>query len=186
MMKKYLGILILSLVIVSCNQVKIAHVDIEEVLKEYEGSKKAEAAIKTQSEGIMASLDSLTIPFQQKVQEYQQKSQGMSSSERQQSEQALMYEEQMIRQRQQMAQQQVQEEGNRMLEQINAEIDEFLADYAEANGYTYILGTSSQTKSVLYGKEALDLTDEIIEALNAQYEDDQKTDAPAEESTPVN
>ena len=69
---------------------------------------------------------------------------------------------------------------------INEEIDSFLADYAEANGYTYILGTSSQTKAVLYGKESLDLTNEVIEALNAQYQQQEKSDTAAEEPVPVN
>ena len=185
-MKNYLGMLFLMLMLASCNQVKIAYVEIEEVMKEYEGSKMAEVEIKAQSEKIMASLDSLAIPFQQRVQEYQQNSAGMSSSQRQEREQQLMREEQMIRQQQQLAQQQVQQESSRMLDQINEEIESFVTNYAETNGYAYILGTSSQTKTVLYGKEGLDLTDEIIEALNAQYKSDDKSDASEETSAPVN
>ena len=41
-MKKIVGALALIFALASCTQVKIAHVDVEEILKEYKGSKKAE------------------------------------------------------------------------------------------------------------------------------------------------
>lgn len=176
---------------VSCTQVKIAYVDVEEILKEYKGSKKAEEEMKAQSESMANELDQLAIPFQQKVQEYQQNSKNMSTSARQEKEQELMQEQQMIQQRQQMAQQQVQSEGQRRIDQINEEIEDFLEGYAKSNGYTYILGTSEQTKSVLYGEESLNITDKVIEALNADYDKDQagsgaQAEKPAEEPAPVN
>jgi outer membrane protein len=175
----------------SCTQVKIAHVDVEEILKEYEGSKKAEEEMKAQSETMANELDQLAIPFQQKVQEYQKNSQNMSSSARQEKEQELMQEQQMIQQRQQMAQQQVQSEGQKKIDQINEDVEEFLEGYAKSNGYTYILGTSEQTKTVLYGEEALDITDKVIEALNADYDKNEpgsgsQAEVPAEEPAPVN
>lgn len=190
-MKKFVGLLAFVFLMVSCNQVKIAYVDVEEVLKEYKGSKKAEEEMKAQSETMANELDQLAIPFQQKVQEYQKNSQNMSTSARQEKEQELMQEQQMIQQRQQMAQQQVQSEGQKKIDQINEDVEEFLEGYAKANGYTYILGTSEQTKSVLYGEEALNITDKVIEALNADYDKNEpssgsQAEAPAEEPAPVN
>jgi outer membrane protein len=190
-MKKFLGLLAFVLVLVSCTQVKIAYVDVEEVLKEYKGSKKAEEEMKAQSETMANELDQLAIPFQQKVQEYQMNSKNMSSSARQEKEQELMQEQQMIQQRQQMAQQQVQSEGQKRIDQINEEIEEFLATYAKSNGFNFILGTSEQTKSVLYGEESLDITDEVISALNADYDKNEpvseaEAEKPAEEPAPVN
>jgi outer membrane protein len=185
-MKKLVGALALIFALASCTQVKIAYVDVEEVLREYEGSKKAEEEMKTQSEKISNELDQLAIPFQQKVQEYQQNSQSMSASTRQEKEQELMQEQQMIQQRQQIAQQQVQAEGQKMIDQINEDIEAFLASYAKSNGYTYILGTSATTKSVLYGEESLDITEQVLDALNADYdgkeaEAETKPDTGAEE-----
>ncbi len=103
----------------------------------------------------------------------------------------------MIQQRQQMAQQQVQAEGQKKIDQINEDIEDFLASYGKSNGYTYILGTSATTKSVLYGDESLDITDQVLDALNADYDSkatasetktETKTEAEAttEEPAPVN
>jgi outer membrane protein len=168
-MKKLLAVFTILFLLASCSQVKIAHVDVEEILKEYKGSKKAEEEMKAQSDKMANELDQLALPFQQKFQEYQQNSNSMSDSSRKEKELELRQEQQVIQQRQQIAQQQIQAEGQKKIEKINEEIESFLSDYAKTNGFTYILGTSSQTKSVLYGEESLNITDVIIEGLNESY-----------------
>ena len=42
-------------------------------------------------------------------------------------------------------------------------------EYGKNNGYSYVLGTSEATSSVLYGDEANDLTQIILDSLNNQY-----------------
>lgn len=102
-----------------------------------------------------------------------------------------MQEQQMIQQRQQIAQQQVQAEGQKKIDKINEDIEGFLEGYAKSNGYTYILGTSEQTKSVLYGQESLNITAEVIEALNSDYDSKEPattadTETESQEPAPVN
>ena len=108
-----------------------------------------------------------------------------------------MQEQQMIQQRQQMAQQQVQSEGQKKIDQINEEVEEFVASYAKSNGFTFVLGTSEQTKSVLYGEESLNITEQIITAMNEDYDSKassneseepkkESTEATKEEPKPVN
>jgi len=100
----------------------------------------------------------------------------------------LMQEQQAFQQQQQMAQQQVQAEGQRIFEKINSDIETFLADYGKSKGYTYILGSSMQTKSVLYGEESLNITDEVIDALNVDFDGGATSEASTEteEPSPVN
>ena len=185
-MKKVAIVFSLMMLLASCTQVKIAYVDLEEILKEYEGAIKAEEEMKAQSQLISQQLDQMASPLQQKIQEYQQNMDKLSASDRQKKEAELRQEQQMFQQRQQMAQQQVQAEGQRMYEKINSDIETFLADYGQSNGYTYILGSSMQTKSVLYGKESLNITDEVIEALNADFEEEAPAEeTPATEEAPV-
>ena len=180
-MKKLAIVFSLMILMASCTQVKIAYVDVEEILKEYDGAIKAEEDMQAQSQQMSQQLDQMALPLQQKIQEYQQNKDNMSSTARQKKEAELMQEQQVFQQQQQMAQQQVQAEGQRMFEKINNDIESFLAEYGESKGYTYILGSSMQTKSVLYGKESLNITDEVIDALNVNYE----SEAPVEESVPT-
>lgn len=169
-MKRILMGLIALIFLGACNQNKIAFVEIEKVLQEYEGSVQAEMEMKSQSDALARELDALALPLQQKFQEYQAKEATLSSSEKQKIENELMQEQQALQQRQQIAQQQIQMQGQEKIAKINEEIDEFLVTYAEANGYQFILGSSEQTKSVMYGQESLNITDELIEALNGQYQ----------------
>ncbi len=181
-MKKLAIVFSLMMLISSCTQVKIAYVDLEEVLKEYEGAVQAEEEMKVKSQQMSQQLDQMALPLQQKIQEYQQNKDNMSAAARQKEETELMQQQQQFQQQQQMAQQQVQAEGQAMYEKVNKEIESFLADYGQDNGFTYILGSSVQTKTVLYGEESLDITDAVIEALNSDYE----SEAPAEELTEEN
>ena len=172
-MKKLLGVLTIFLLLTSCNQSKIGYANVEEILKEYKGSKQAEIEMKAESQKISAEIDQITREFQQKVQIYQSAT-NLSASAKKEQEQVLMQESQMIQQRQQMAQQQVQETGQAKMDKINEEIDSFLASYAKKNGFDFILGTSDLTKSVLYGDESLDVTDELLSALNDNYSSDKE------------
>ena len=48
-----IGILIVfAILLMSCNQTKIGYVDLEEVVKEYKGTKDAEKAMNEKSQGI--------------------------------------------------------------------------------------------------------------------------------------
>ncbi|MCF6297222.1 MAG: OmpH family outer membrane protein [Flavobacteriaceae bacterium] len=181
-MKKVVLVLSVFFLLASCTQVKIAYIDIDEVLKEYKGSKVAETEIKTESEKIATEVEQLTVVFQQKVQEYQKNIKSLSAKARQEKEQELMQEQQQIQQAQQMVQQQIQALGQTKIEELNEEIESFLKGYAKSKGFTYILGTSQQTKTVMYGEKTLDVTDDVLEALNDQYKSNEnKSDEKSEE-----
>ena len=165
-MKKLIAVFAFLIILTSCNETKIAYVNVEEVLKEYKGSKAAEEEMRLKSEKIGAEIEQLGVQFQAKVQEYQKNMSKLSATVRAQKEQELMQEQQMIQQRQQMVQQQFQQEGNEKIGVINDEIEAYIEEYAQTNNYSFILGTSKQTRTVLYGNETYDITDVIIENLN--------------------
>jgi len=166
-MKKLLMLFAFSVFLISCNAPsKIGYVDMDKVLKEYDGFKKAEEDMKSKSAKISADFQQANMQFQQKVQNYQKNRTKMSTKEASGLEQQLMQEQQMIQQQQQMIQQQYQQEGAQLIDKINEEIKTFIDDYAKKNSYDFILGTTSQTRSVLYGSEKSDLTQDLIDGLN--------------------
>ena len=153
-MKKILMLFAFAVFLISCNAPsKIGYVDMDKVLNDYEGYKKAEEVMKTKSAKLASDFQRANMQFQQKVQDYQQKRSKMGTKEASDLEQHLMQEQQMIQQQQQMIQQQFQQEGNQLIDKINEEIKTFIDDFAAKNGYDFILGTTKQTKSILYGNE---------------------------------
>lgn len=153
----------------ACNQTKVAYIDVDEILKEYEGAKDAEKEIQAESMKISSEIEQMTMSFQAKVQEYQKNSATMSAADKQKTEQELMQEQQQIQRGQQMVQQQMQMMSQTKIEELNTEIELFLEGYAKSNGYSYILGTSQQTKTVMYGESSMDITDKVLESLNEGY-----------------
>ncbi len=181
-MKKLIGIAFFALMLSSCTQTKIAYVDVEEILKEYKGTKDAEKEMNKKSAEIKGQLDQLAAQYQQKVADYYAKAEKMSTKARQEAENGLMQEQEVLKQRQQQAQVEVQKDGQDRMTEINESIEDFVEDYAKANGYSYILGTSKQTKSVLYGDSKSDITDIILEELNDVYKDDKPVSKTTEET----
>lgn len=182
-MKKIIAVLAVTLLLASCNQTKIAYVDVEEILKEYKGMKDAQKEMDTKEGEYKKTLDQLAINYQTGLKDYQEKGRRMSAKKRQEIENGLMQQQQILSQRQQQAQQELQKFGQEKMEEINENIEDFIADYAKKNGYSYIFGTSEQTKSVLYGDSKTDLTDEILEALNDDYKHGNKESSKAEKDT---
>ena len=178
-MKNLILILLITILGTSCTQEKIAYVNIDEIFKEYSKAQEAEEEISAQSQKMSQEIDDMRMKFQQKVQEYQQNSNSLSDADKQQKEQELMREQQEIQQNQQMAAQFIQDEGIKKMDKIHEDIKDFISDYAKSNGFTLILGNSSQTKAVLYAEEQKDITDDIIESLNeeSESESDEKEEA---------
>ncbi|MFD1315022.1 OmpH family outer membrane protein [Namhaeicola litoreus] len=178
-MKKLLGVLMLLVFFTSCNQQKIAYVDFEKIVKEYNGSIEAEKEMQAESDQLSAGLDQMASEFQANVQNYQQKMQGLSATAKAEQEQVLMQQQQRLQQQQQMAQQQLQTKGQEKMDKINDEIEAYIKEYALKNGYSFILGTSDMTNTVLFGDEKLDLTEVVIENLNKLSE---VSETPVEEA----
>ena len=166
-MKKIL-VLLVAIVLTSCSQSKIAYIDVQDLMKEYEGTKALEASLKAKQEKMAKELDSLGAPFQQKVQAYYQSAQKMSASKRAETEQALQQEQQMLQAREQQASQELQNENVAKSEVIMKKIDSLVADYAKTNKFDLILGTSGNG-TVMYGSDALNVTSSILEILNNDF-----------------
>lgn len=164
----FIGIAISSF---SCNQAskeqstKTAFVDTVKLFKEYKKVQDLESKYKDKSEKMGKNLDSLYQAFQSEVQDFQKNAQikGADWAKKKQSE--LMAKEQQLQGMQQSLGQSLQQESATEMDSLYKGVKKFIGDYGKKNGYTYIYGTG-EPASVLYGKEELDITTEIIKELN--------------------
>ncbi|MCK0130382.1 OmpH family outer membrane protein [Flavobacteriaceae bacterium F08102] len=173
-MKKIFVLLTLGLSLLSCTQTKMAFIDVEEIMKEYKGTKEKEAEMKEKSDALRKELDSLASSWEEKARKYQQEMNALSAKTRAEREKVLMQEQQAINQRQQAIQQQVQSEGQAGLEEITNEIKDFLKTYANTNGIQVIFGTSVANGTIMYGDDAMDITDDVLVQLNKNYKSSKK------------
>lgn len=167
-MKKIIAIGALAISLVSCNQEKTAYVDTQKVIQDYQEMKDVEAKFVAKRDSLSQLLSGPQQEFQKDVQEFQQKAKSMSQSQLQKKQHELQQKSQQLQQRQQMIGQQLQNESGKAIDSVVEKVKDFVADYGKENGYTYIFG-SNESANIMYAKEGLDITDEVLKELNNEY-----------------
>lgn len=167
-MKKLLFIGIAVLTLVSCQEQKIGFVDNAELINGYQEKVDTEEKIKTKIEAFQKRTDSLRQAFQLEINDAEIKARKMSQAGIQKLSKDLQDKEQVLSQRVQFEQNQIAEESRSENDSIIKKVKDFVKEFGKKNGYTYILG-SNEAGSVMYGEESNDLTQTIMDALNAEY-----------------
>lgn len=169
-MKKLGFVIAVMLLVVSCQeQQKIGFVDNGKVINDYQEKLDIEAKYKLKDEVFTKRTDSIGKAFQLEAQDFQIKSKNMSAQKAQEQYEALGQKQQMLQQQLQFEQQQLQQAFSTEIDSVIVKVKAFVADYGEKNGYTYILGTSDASSTVMYGDASKDLSQVILEALNDAY-----------------
>jgi outer membrane protein len=181
-MKNIIITLIAVVSLTACTQQKIAYVDSAELMKEYHGMKDYEKELKKQEKAFQAKYEQKVAEIQTQYQEFQKnaKKMGRKKAEARNFELNQMY--QQLQQQQQAESYQLQQESQAKMSELLKEVTGFVSDYGKKNTYTYILGTSEVSGTVLYGDEKLDITDVVLEALNADTEKSEITEKSVEEN----
>lgn len=167
---KNLGLVVFILLIfASCQeQQKIAFIDNGKVINEYQEKIDIEAKYKIKEEAFKKRTDSIGQAFQLEAQEFQLKANTMPATQAQEKYEELGQKQQLLQQQIQFEQQQIQQAFGAEIDSTITKVKNFVKEYGAENGYTYILGTSEASSSVMYGTEANDITQVIIDALNAE------------------
>lgn len=163
-MKTIISILSLSL-LVSCTHVKIAYVDYDLLMNNYEAVKLQQEALKEKQTRYTKELEDLQAQFQLKVQDYYKNSPNMSADKRTELESTLKQEQETIQARQQQASQELQNENEENNNIFTMSVDSIVENYAKENKYNLIMRTLDKS-NVIYGDETVDITSEILEILN--------------------
>lgn len=167
-MKKSAILFLILISLTGCQQQKIGFVDNSILINEYQERKDVEANLNTKIEAFKGRTDSLRSAFELEIKEAELKARKLSQSAIQKLSQELQQKEQLLSQRVQFEQQQIAKESQSLNDSIIKKVKAFIQSYGVSNSYNYILG-SNEAGSVMYGEEASDLTQEILEALNESY-----------------
>ena len=157
--------LFIGAALTGCTGEKTAYVDTTRLLQEYSEMKKVESDFTARSESLRSQLDSVAQGFQQEVMEYQQNRASLNQSQREVAESELMRKQQSLQQSQQMQSNQLRQESDVIIDSLVTKVKDFVVEYGERNNYTYIFG-SNESANIMYAKEGLDITDEVLEELN--------------------
>jgi len=173
-MKKVLFILVATLVLSSCQKgPKTAFVKTETIFKEYKGIKDQEEIFKKQQEIFTKKYDSLVKVWQKEVMDFQQKVKKMSPQQAKKKDQELYQKQQLLQQMQQQEGAKLTADMQKKTDSVIKEVYDFFEKYGNENGYEYIYGKNN-TGALMYGKADKDITDQVLKALNTEYETQKK------------
>lgn len=151
----------------------IVFFNIDKVVENYDMANDLRSVVETKVSGIQAEIDRRGNKLQKDANDFQNKmDKGLLTSSvanaqyQKLQQQESEYQQYAVRKQQEMA-----EEQQVMLNQIMNAISEFVQAYNVEKQYALILTTSGDIlpAPVVVGSAALDITDEILAGLNAEY-----------------
>ncbi len=150
-------------------QVPLVYVDSAKLVNGYKGMQTARQAYQQKMAQWKANVDTLTSEIKQEIFNYEKEAAKMTAKERQLSQQLIKTKQDQLNQYQQALSAQAQQEDAEMTRQVLAEVNAFLKKYGKANRHRIILA-ATEYGNIAYADDPLDITDDVLEKLNAQYE----------------
>ncbi|ESU30045.1 hypothetical protein FLJC2902T_05370 [Flavobacterium limnosediminis JC2902] len=174
-MKKLILLSFAALAFVSCNKeatsvekMKTAYVDTGKLLEENKEAKDIEDKYKVKSEEMGRELRGEASQFQNEAQAFQQNAQLKGPAWAQAKGAELQKREQELGMKQQAMLQSLQQASGKEMDSLVKRIKNHIKEYGKKNGYDYIYGTGDAA-TVLYAKEAYDITAIMTKEINDQY-----------------
>ncbi|WP_248724584.1 OmpH family outer membrane protein [Seonamhaeicola sp. ML3] len=169
-MKHIFYIIVLVLTFTSCQeQAKIGYVDNSTLINEIQEKKDLETKIKGKQDTFNKKRDSISQAYSLDAQATELKLSKLSRQKQQEGSVEFQKKWGLVNQQMQFEEQQLTQLYQSEIDSLINKVKGFVKDYGKTNGYTYILGTSDGASSVLYGTDENNLTQIILEAIDAEY-----------------
>jgi len=156
------------------NAEQIVYVNVDTLLEKYEYFKDIRTKLEEKAKKAQADLQSRSNAFQREVADYQQKAPTMSAADRQSTEERLARKQDELARHNQNASTSFAQEEASENEKLYGRITDYLKKHAKENGFKFVLTYSATNPGVLYADESLEITDEVLAALNADYAKEKK------------
>jgi|SRR5690554_1019896 len=150
----------------SSNQV---YVDVNKLIDGYKRTKIVRAEFELKAKTLNANVDSLMTDWQNELKIYEKERSSMSNKELELKQQLLGNKQQQIGSYQQAIHKQIQEEDKKATQTIINDINDYVKEYGKKHKYKIIFGASG-SGNVMYASETSDLTKEVLEGLNSEFD----------------
>lgn len=143
---------------------KTGYVDVVEVFEAFEMKQELKTKLDSELYGQQASLDSLMFQLQSLNNELSSKP-NPTNEEIQKFQSLQTY----YVQQQQLFDEYRQELTTKYDSQLFEQLNQYIKDYGEDNGYDYVFGATGDG-NILYGAEPANITEEVIKYINDSYQ----------------
>lgn len=158
--------------------IKVAYIQMDSLLKNYTGYQEMEAQLKAKADANQASLTRKAQTLQQEMQAFQEKLQSGGFV----NELAAQQEYERLQKKDQQAQAdaaRITEDFLKMQQHYNDSLNMVIRQeverFNEVEGFDFIF-SNVQMSSIVYGNPAYDVTNQVLERLNAGHKKTKKTE----------
>lgn len=148
--------------------VKIGFVRSHDLIYRYQGMIEAQSAFEQFTDNLSSNTDTLQIQYEKCVQNYNLSFETMTNSERDSLIQEIEWRKNNLIKYSQIVEEKTNAEEQEMLEGVLNKVNSFVESYSKKNGYDIVFGTTT-SGNLLYGEDAIDLTEIILVQLNDDY-----------------
>lgn len=148
---------------------ELVYVDINKLIEGYRRTKVERDAFNKKANAMKANVDSLLTDWQNELKNYEKERASMTKKELELKQQLLQNKQQQINNYQQAIQKQIQEEDQKVTQTVINDINDYVKEYGEKEGYRIIFGAKGGG-NIMYADEVSDLTQTILEGINAEYQ----------------
>jgi outer membrane protein len=149
-------------------QLKIAHINTQELLATLPESDSAQAKIQKSAMEWQETLEEMQVEFNTKYQDYLQNSAAMSEIKKRAKETELQDLDTRIKNTNQTAEQDLQGLRQQLLQPIIEKTTKAIEEVGRENGFTYILDTSEGSVVIFAADNAVDIMDKVKAKLSTK------------------
>jgi outer membrane protein len=152
----------------------MAFVNVDTLEAKYDLLKKKREEFKRKQEQMEAELQRSYGQMQSDANEIQKKAQAntLTQTEYEAANKRLMQMQQSLETRKQSLTEQLMREQEEFNNDLKKQLDSFLAEYNKTHHYDFIMSFSSAGSALLYGDKAHDITNDVIDGMNASNSQD--------------
>jgi|SRR6185437_4677845 len=147
---------------------KIAYIKSAALVYGYAGMQEAHNKFSLKEDVWKANIDTLKNEYQNALNEFKEDLPKLAASEKEEREKQLYKQKQSFENYKAAIDKKVEDEDTKETQAVLGQINSFVADYGKEHGYDLIIGTTNDG-NLMYAKASLDITDEVLKALNDNY-----------------
>ena len=175
MMNKLLFVLVIVAIMISGaslyqsnRTIKVAYIRSADMIYSYEGMKEAQKSYQEKLQAWQANVDTLRLELQRNFNKYTSELNKLSVKDKAERQNLLNQQQQNYNQYTESIKEKSKTEEQKMTEGVLNQVNSFVEDYSKKQGYDLVIGTTT-SGNLLYAKEYMDITDNVLRALNENY-----------------
>lgn len=147
---------------------ELVYIDNNKLLNNYQGMLDAREVFQSKATVWQANIDTLMSEVQKSIMDYEKESGKMTAKERELNKELIRTKQRQLKDYQVAINEKSGNEDQQITQGVLTVVNTFIEEYGKQNNYKLILGATN-AGNIVYAEEFMDITDEVLEQLNAQY-----------------